>query len=110
MVGMRQQMKLHQQKLEEQRQIEDAKQKFKDDELNKFIEFYNSAHRWKKYMILEYFDFINNQQNKSLEVQQWLVWASKKLDWYNLTLQDEDELLSDIDRDSLLPKKKPYRL
>lgn len=106
---MRQQWKVEQQKQEEIRKIAEAKQKLKDDELGRFIQFYNAAHRWKKYMILkEYFEFIDNQSNKSSENKVWLEWASKKLDWYNPILEIDDELLSDIDRDTLTIKKKYY--
>lgn len=101
---------IEREKQEEIRKIEETKQKLKDDELNKFIDFYNNAHRWKKYMVLkEYFDFIKNsskKSKKSKEIDEWVEWASKKLDWYNPTLEFEDELLEDIDKNTLKKKIK----
>jgi len=103
----RQQWKVHQQRQEDLRKIEEAKQKLKTDELNKFIEFYNDAHRWKKFTILkEYYTFLENQENKTTELQEWLIWAKSKLDWYNPMVDIEDELLTDVDKDSLTFKKK----
>lgn len=103
----RKQREIEQQKYEELKKIEQAKQQLKADELNKFIEFYNDAHRWKKFTILkEYHAFLESQENKTTELQEWLSWAKSKLDWYNPMVDIEDELLSDVDKDSLTFKKK----
>ena len=103
----RQQRQIEEQKYEKLKKIEEAKQKLKADELNKFIEFYNDAHRWKKFTILkEYCTFLESQDNKTVELQAWLSWANSKLDWYNPMVDIEDELLSDVDKDSLTFKKK----
>ena len=107
MFEKRQQWKLHEQKQEDLRKIELAKQKLKEDELNKFTGFYNDAHRWKKFTILkEYHTFLESQENKSAELQEWLSWAKSKLDWYNPMVELEDELLSGVDKDNLTFKKK----
>ena len=107
MFKKRQQWKLHEQKQEDLRKIELAKQKLKEDELNKFTGFYNDAHRWKKFTILkEYHTFLERQENKSAELQEWLSWAKSKLDWYNPMVELEDELLSGVDKDNLTFKKK----
>ncbi len=107
MFKKRQQWKLHEQKQEDLRKIELAKQKLKEDELNKFTGFYNDAHRWKKFTILkEYHTFLESQENKSAELQEWLSWAKSKLDWYNPMVELEDELLSGVDKDNLTFKKK----
>jgi hypothetical protein len=103
----RQQRQIEQQKYEELKKIEEAKQKLKADELNKFIEFYNDAHRWKKFTILkEYYAFLESQENKTVKLEEWLIWAKSKLDWYNPMVDIEDELLTDVDKDSLTFKKK----
>lgn len=107
MFKKRQQWKLHDQKQGDLKKIEQAKQKLKEDELNKFTSFYNDAHRLKKFTILkEYYSFLENQENKTAELQEWLIWAKSKLDWYNPMVDIEDELLSDVDKDSLTFKKK----
>lgn len=103
----RQMFKIEQQEREILKKIEQDKQQIKIDELNKFIEFYKNAHRWKKYIILqEYFDFINNQSDKSIQTDVWLEWAKQKLDWYNPMFEVKDELLFDVDKDILAFKKK----
>lgn len=106
---MRQRRKLEEIKREELEKIELAKQQIKENELNKFKQFYNNAHRWKNYTVLkEYFDFINNQPNKSIQTQEWLDWASKKLDWYNPMIEAKEEFLYDVDKDTLNFKKKTW--
>lgn len=98
---------IEQQRQDDLKKIEEDKQKLKDNELSKFIEFYNNAHRWKKFTILkEYFNFLNEQDDKSSDVKEWLSWAKSKLDWYNPMLDTHDELLADVDKDSLTFKKK----
>lgn len=100
---------LEQEKIEELQKIESQRQKLKEDELNKFIQFYNNAHRWKKYNILkEYFDFIKNQSDKTSQTEEWLQWASKKLDWYNPLTEISEGFLDDVDKDSLTFKKKTW--
>lgn len=81
------------------RKINEQIKKAKEDELLKFKAFYNAAHRWKKYTILkEYFEFL---QSNKLEDKERLDWISKKLDWYNPLLEREDELLSEVDKETL---------
>lgn len=98
-------------RIERERKQEIARliQKAKDDELRKFKDFYNSAHRWKEFMILkEYFEMIKStsQDNETPEISEWLVWAKIKLDWYNPTIALPDELLNDVDKDTLEYKNK----
>lgn len=96
--------KIESEKREELRKIEEAKQKLKDEELTKFIYFYNDAHRWKKFMILkEYFEHLKSTNTTDKE---WLDWAEKKLDWYNPAKNTEDNLMEDVDKNSLEIKKK----
>lgn len=40
------------------------------------------------------------------DIIQWLAWARKKADWYDPLIECEDDLLKDIDRDTLAFKKK----
>lgn len=96
--------KIESDKREELRKIEEAKQKLKDEELTKFISFYNDAHRWKKFMILkEYFEYM---KSNSATDKEWIDWAEKKLDWYNPAKNAEDYLMEGVDKNSLETKKK----
>lgn len=107
MSNLRKVRQLEEAKREELQKTEREKQKLKEDELNKFIQFYNNAHRWKNYNILkEYFDFINTQSDKSSQTEQWLEWASKKLEWYNPLTDVKEEFLEDVDKDTLNFKNK----
>lgn len=81
------------------RKIEEAKQELKDNELKKFIGFFNDAHRWKKFTVLkEYFEHVKNINPDDLE---WIQWAEKKLDWYNPAKNEFDDLLDHVDKDTL---------
>lgn len=105
MSEMRALNKISQQKREEDRIVERAKEQVKQDELNNFIKFYNDAHRWKKYIILkEYFDFLSS---RNLETNEKLDWMEEKLLWYNPSINKEDELLRGVDKD-LLTRNKRY--
>ena len=48
--------------------------------------------------------------NVTEELQQWLAWARKKADWYDPLLECDDDLLKDIDRDTLTFKRKMSNL
>lgn len=85
-------------------EIAKAIQKAKEDELKKFLDFYKSAHRWDHYMILKrYYDMIQStaRVNDSDTNREWLEWAKAKLDWYNPTLNREDDFLKDVDKETL---------
>jgi hypothetical protein len=100
----RKKWEIQREKQEEIRKVEEAKQKCKDEELSRFISFYNDAHRWKKFLILsEYLDYVKSSDTKNKE---WIEWAEKKLDWYNPSKNFEDDLMDEIDRDTLERKEK----
>ena len=40
------------------------------------------------------------------ELINWLAWARKKADWYDPLIESDDELLKNVDRDTLILKKK----
>jgi hypothetical protein len=50
---------------------------------------------------LKYYFLIENKENKSTEIEEWLIWAKSKLDWYNPTINADDELLNNVDKDDL---------
>ncbi|GAA6765778.1 hypothetical protein AAFH68_17160 [Flavobacterium sp. CGRL1] len=106
---MRTRRRLEEAKRKELEKIELEKQLKKEDELNKFRQFYNDAHRWKNYSVLkEYYDFINTQPDKSSQTEQWLEWALKKLEWYNPLTNSKEEFLNDVDKDTLQFRKKTW--
>lgn len=99
---------------EERKRLEEiarAIRKAKEDELKKFVDFFKAAHRWDHYMILKrYYDMIQSTSkgNDSDSNREWLDWAKAKLDWYNPTLNREDDLLNDVDKETLEFKYKKY--
>lgn len=102
--------KSEQQRKEQLEKIEQKQQQIKKNELDKFKKFYNDAHRWKRYNVLkDYFDFIKALDNKSPQTEEWLEWASKKLDWYNPLVDIKEDLLDDIDKVTLTLKEKNGR-
>ena len=79
-------------------------QQRKANELNKFRDFFNSAHRWKKYIVLkEYYDMVCSEYEKGNEIKdnEWILWAKEKLDWYNPLLDKKDSILSEVNKDIL---------
>lgn len=73
-----------------------------EDELSRFVDFYNEAHRWKKFMVLkEYYEMIESESKESGKHKEWLEWAKDKLDWYNPKVNKKDELLDEVDKDTL---------
>ncbi|WP_336703474.1 hypothetical protein [Chryseobacterium indologenes] len=106
MAEQKRKWKIEEEKREELRKIEEAKQQLKDDELKKFIDFFNDAHRWKKFMILkEYFEYI---KIKNPDDQEWIQWTENKLNWYDPSKNEFDDLLDQVDKDTLedISKKK----
>lgn len=53
---------------------------------------------------------INALKNNSIseELQNWIIWANKKADWYDPQIEDEDKLLTDVDKDALTLNKKSW--
>lgn len=108
MAENRRRWKIESEKQEELRKIEEEKQRIKDEELSKFIVFFNDAHRWKKFMILkEYFEYRKLENPDNLE---WIQWAEKKLNWYNPSKNEFDDLLDKVDKETLRDtSKKEWR-
>ena len=42
------------------------------------------------------------------ETFKWLEWANRKADWYDPFIESSDELLADVDQNTLEFPKKPY--
>jgi len=97
---------------EEERKAKEWQEK-KDKELTYFKNIITQSSRWQKAGELRsYIEAVeakaiaNNQLTDKL--RDWLQWLRDKADWYDPFVEKEDELLEDIDRDTLTPKKKVY--
>ena len=74
----------------------------------------SSASRWHKAENLR--NYIHEVEAVALgngaisdELKNWLEWARKKADWYDPFTEANDELLDEINKDTLeLPKRNPY--
>ena len=95
-------------KLEEERLeiIRKELQARKEDELKNFKNTFQLAKRYRKANDLR--NYINTFEqnaikNNSLtdEKQNWIEWARKKADWYDPFINAKDELLENVDKDSL---------
>ena len=84
----------------------------KENELLAFKGILHKASRLHKAMIMrQYADRVEENAiangNLTEELTDWLEWARKKADWYNPLIEGEDELLNDVDRNTLTFTKKP---
>lgn len=95
------------------REIEENIKKKKEKELSDFKSLINSSGRWHKSESLRnYLDAFeaktkaNGKFNENVE--DWLVWARKKADWYDPFIESEDEVFKNIDRDTLTEIKRHW--
>jgi hypothetical protein len=94
----------YQAEADRKRKIEEEIQARKDAELDKFKDFHTKAHRWREYEILnEYYQHLKKSESHS---QEYLNWVKNKLDWFNPEIEANDDLLKDIDRNTLKDSNK----
>jgi hypothetical protein len=93
-------------KRQEQERLRQELEQKKKNELVRFTEMLLNATRWHKAENLR--NYINQfERNAKVEnkftpqLEEWLVWARKKADWYDPFVESEDELLKDVDRETL---------
>ena len=105
-----QQKKEEDERKEKERIIKEFEQRQEKD-LADFKEMFQKASRWHKANNLR--NYINEVETKSLannnnseELKTWLEWARNKADWYDPFIAREDELLNDVDKNTLTIKKK----
>jgi hypothetical protein len=89
------------------KELEERKQK----ELAGFKKTLQKATRWHKATNLRnYIDAVEQialaSHGVTKELQAWLEWARKKADWYDPFTECDDELLNDVDKESLTFKNK----
>lgn len=104
-------IRLWHEKYERERQIEKDFQKRKEDDLLAFKDTLNKAERWHKADNLR--NYINEVESRAIadnnlteEIKTWIIWARKKADWYDPFIEDKDELLNEIDKETLTVKRK----
>jgi hypothetical protein len=104
----------HWAELRRKEQIEKNIQDRKEKELNDFKELFKKAIRHDKAeMIRSYADKLEKHAifNNELtaEKKEEIDWARKKADWYDPFIEADDELLSDVEKEELIFKKKNWR-
>lgn len=104
------QNRIREEEEERLRLIEREKDQRKYRELEAFKLLLNKSLRWQRVRILR--EFIAEVKNRPTrdsnkdEVDEWVRWATKKADWYDPQINSEDELLSQVDRETLtIPSK-----
>lgn len=102
-----------QEKRELEEKIRKEYEKRQEKDLEAFASTLKKAKRWHKAVNLR--NYINEVESKAIdnnnltdEIKTWLIWARKKADWYDPFIESEDELLNDIDKETLSVKKKSY--
>jgi hypothetical protein len=98
---------------EEEERKEKEWQQRKEKELSDFKNIITQSSRWQKAGELR--SYIDAVEAKAIagnqltdKLRDWLQWLRDKADWYDPFIEKEDELLADIDRDTMSPKKKVY--
>jgi len=86
-------------------------EKRQDEDLKAFRETLNKAERWHKAKNLR--NYINEVESKAIacnnlteETQTWLTWARKKAEWYDPFIESNDELLNEINKETLDTNRK----
>ncbi len=100
-------------KQEKLRQKEEELNQLRENELLSFKKLFNSATRYHKSIyIRKYIDklesFAIENDNLDEEKKKWIQWAKEKADWYDPLIDLEDELLNNVDKESLKFKNRPF--
>jgi hypothetical protein len=93
-------------KREEQERVILEQQQRIEKERSNFQDLYKQAKRWQRARFMR--DYINaveanasDNGGLTTEVQEWLKWATDKVDWYDPLINKEDELLTNKDKKAL---------
>lgn len=98
----------------EKKRIAKELEQRQEQELSNFKAILKEASRLHQATVMRnYLDKVEayaiENNNLTDKLKEWLAWARKKADWYDPLIEIEDELLSNVDRDTLiLQKKSPY--
>ncbi|RYE54116.1 MAG: hypothetical protein EOP48_12970 [Sphingobacteriales bacterium] len=97
---------------EEKERLAKELEERKQQDLINFKKLLTDSERWHKAENLRRYihemevTAVSNQQNPP-ETLEWLEWAKRKADWYDPFIETPDELLVDVDQNSLEFPKKP---
>ncbi len=86
---------------EEEKRIEKVRAQLVAEELEKFKQLKQAAERWHEANVIRgYLDALKQKGMSSRSPEQseltaWLIWANKKADWFDPSINAEDELLND---------------
>lgn len=88
-------------------------EKRRSSELANFITLKEDSEIWEKSRLMRrYLDEIERlareRNNYEEELEKYLIWARKKLDWYDPLINKDDELLNDVDKKTLAVTKKGF--
>ncbi|WP_439882193.1 hypothetical protein ACSX1A_03315 [Pontibacter sp. MBLB2868] len=94
----------------EKERIQKETEALKVKELLKFKKLLKEAKRWLKAQMLREYIAAVKQQSKvsgtpSKELEDWLKWAQNKLNWFDPRINGSDELLSEVDKETLTFRK-----
>jgi hypothetical protein len=97
----------------EKERIQKELEQRKVNELANFKQLLQRSKRWRQTAALRAFiDVIKEKAIKysttTEELEGWITWASQKTDWYDPLIESEDDLLREVDRESLTVKKKVF--
>lgn len=102
---------IERQKQEEVERIRMELVKRQENELIDFKLLLKKVERWQELKLIR--GYIDELEAKSIEmnlysqeIKDWIEWGRKKADWYDPHINAKDELLSDVDRDTLKFKSK----
>lgn len=90
-------------------------EKRKQKELSDFTTLLINAHLWNQSrMMYHYIDSIEagalSKNSLSDELKDWVMWARKKVDWYNPQIQAQDGFLDIFDREKFITQLISYKI
>lgn len=111
---LREKQRMEEEARKEKQRLQKEFEERQEAELKKFKNMLLSATRWHKAENLR--NYIKELEVKALgsggisdELMNWLEWARQKADWYDPFTDAKDDLLDEINKDTLeLPKRNPY--
>lgn len=100
--------------MKKKRRIEEELKQRRKDELNNFKQLLSEARRHREVVMLhDYLDTVEKEAIDkgvlTIDLSEWLQWARKKTEWYNPNIELEDQLLENVNRDTLeIEEKKQF--
>jgi hypothetical protein len=98
--------RIEEQKQEEKRRIQKELEQRQDLELKNFKLLLKKTERWQQLKLIR--GYIDELEAKSMErnlvtqeIKEWVEWARGKADWYDPQVNAADELLNDVDKETL---------